>query len=348
MVAGVSRYSDGAITPRTNVFAHKKMLESADPVVVLDLLADVKPMPQKKTQTISFRRPVTLDPVDTPLVEGITPDVTPFRYEGVEGTLEEYGQVLGITDEVQYTHEDPVLMDMSEQAGKNMARTFERLRWGVLRAGTNVFYANGNTRNAVTSELRLDDQRNVCMALQRQYAEPVTKIIRGSVQINTTPVEGGYVAFAHTDLGHDIRRMPGFTPVAQYGNIKPLHPRELGAVEDVRYILSPDLLPFANAGGSQAGYRNSSGSGAADVYPVLYVGMHAYGTVPLRGFESSEPVIIPVDKREKSDPLGQRGYVGWKSWFLCLRLNELWMARLEVLATNPGSGAAHDAYGDGG
>lgn len=340
MVAGVSRYSDGAITPRTNVYAHKKMLESADPVVVLDLFADRKPMPQKKTQTISFRRPVTLDPVDRPLVEGITPDVTPFRYEGVEGTLEEYGQVLGITDEVQYTHEDPVLMDMAEQAGKNMARTFERLRWGVLRAGTNVFYANGSARNQVNTAFTIEDQRRVCMALQRQYAEPITKIIRGSVDINTTPVEGGYVAFAHTDLGHDIRALSGFTPVAQYGNIKPLHPRELGAVEDVRYIVSPDLPPFVAAGGTitaNAFRATGNPNTKADVYPVLFVGMHAYGTVPLRGFESSEPVIIPVDKREKSDPLGQRGYVGWKSWFLCLRLNELWMARLEVAATNPGA-----------
>ena len=337
MVAGVARYSDAGIAPRTNVYAHKKMLESADPVVVLDLLADQKPMPQKKTNTISFRRPVTLEPVDVPLVEGITPDVTPFRFEGVEGTLDEYGQVLGITDEVQYTHEDPVLMEMSKQAGKNMARTFERLRWGVLRAGTNVFYSNGSARSAVNTAMTLDDQRRVCMGLERQYAEPVTEIIRGSVQINTTPVEGGYVAFCHTDLSHDIRSMSGFTPVAQYGNIKPLHPRELGAVEDVRYITSPDLVPFANSGGTASGFRNSSGSGAVDVYPVLFCGMHAYGVVSLRGFEGSEPVIIPVDRREKSDPLGQRGYVGWKSWFLCLRLNELWMARLECAATNPGA-----------
>ena len=336
MVAGVARYADGAITPRTNVYAHKKMLESADPVVVLDLFADVKPMPQKKTQTVSFRRPVTLDPVDTPLAEGITPDVTPFRYEGVEGTLEEYGQVLGITDEVQYTHEDPVLMDMSEQAGKNMARTFERLRWGVLRAGTNVFYANGSQRSAVNTALTLADQRRICMALQRQYAEPITKIVGGSVKINTTPVEGGYVAFCHTDLSHDIRSMAGFTPKAQYGSMKELHPMELGAVEDVRYITSPDLQPHPNAGGTAGGFRNTSGSGSVDVYPCLFVGMHAYGTVPLRGFESSEPIIIPVDKREKSDPLGQRGYVGWKSWFLCMRLNELWMARLECAATEPG------------
>ena len=109
----VTRYSDGGISPRTNVYAAKKMLESADPVIVLDMAADIKPMPKNKTQTVKFRRPQTLDAVTTPLVEGVTPDVTPFRFEDVEGTLQQYGQVLGITDQIADTHEDPVLMEMS-------------------------------------------------------------------------------------------------------------------------------------------------------------------------------------------------------------------------------------------
>ena len=330
----VTRYSDGGISPRTNVYAAKKMLESADPVIVLDMAADIKPMPKNKTQTVKFRRPQTLDAVTTPLVEGVTPDVTPFRFEDVEGTLQQYGQVLGITDQIADTHEDPVLMEMSEQAGKNMGRTFEALRWGVLRAGTNVFYANGSARNGINSALTLGKQRDICMSLETNYAEPITKIIKGSVLINTTPIEGGYLAFCHTHLVHDIRQLAGFTPVAEYGQMRPVHPREIGAVEDVRYIRSPDLPPFAGAGASgTTGFRNNGSN--FDVYPILYVGMHAYGMVPLRGENAMEPAIVPVGRRDKSDPLAQRGYVGWKSWFLCLILNQLWMARLEVAATQP-------------
>ena len=337
-MAEVTRYNDGGISPRTNVYAAKKMLESADPVVVLDIAADVKPMPKNKTQTVKFRRPVTLDPVTTPLVEGVTPDVTPFHFEDVEGKLAQYGQVLGITDQIADTHEDPVLMEMSGQAGKNMGRTFEALRWGVLRAGTNVFYSNGSTRAGLNSALTLGDQRNVCMALETNYSEPITEIIKGSVLINTTPVEGGYIAFCHTHLVHDIRSLAGFTPVAEYGQMKRMHPREIGAVEDVRYIRSPDLPPFLGAGSNvNSGFRGGgTGTTPADVYPILYVGAHAYGMVPLRGENAMEPAVVPVGRREKSDPLAQRGFVGWKSWFLCLILNQLWMARLEVAATQPG------------
>ena len=329
-----TRYSDGGISPRTNVYAAAMMLESADPVVVLDLSADTKPMPKNKTQTVKFRRPVTLEAVTTPLVEGVTPNETPFRFEDVEGRLRQYGQVLGVTDVIQDTHEDPVLMEMSKQAGKNMARTFEALRWGVLRAGTNVFYSNGSARSEVNSKAELSDQRNICQTMAAQYAEPFTEIIRGSVNIGTQPVEGGFVAYCHTNLMNDIREMDGFIPVAKYGNIRPIHAREFGAVEDVRYLVSPDLAPFHDAGGNPSTNSvRSRGSSAADVYPILYCGMHAHGTVPLRGEGAVEPSIVPVNRREKSDPLAQRGYVGWKSWFLHLILNQLWMARLECAAT---------------
>lgn len=330
----IARTRDGGISQRTNVYAAAKMLESAEPVRVLDIAADTKPLPRNKSQTIKFRRPVTLEAVTTPLVEGVTPDVTPFRYEDVEGMVRQYGQLLGITDAIADTHEDPVLMDMSKQCGLNTGRTNEALMWGALRGGTNVFYANGASRMAVNTKLTLQLQRKICMALQAQYAMPLTEVVSGSVKIGTMPIEPGYIAFAHTNVSNDIREIPGFVPCAKYGTQTKLHPREFGAVEDIRYVLSPDLPPFYSAGaGGGTSVRQQNGANA-DIYPILYVGAHAYGTVPLRGRGAMEPAIVPVNQRDKSDPLAQRGYVGSKWWFLCLILNQLWMARAEVAVSD--------------
>ena len=146
---GRTSYTDSGISPRTNVYAASKMLEHQMPIIVLDRFGDSKPMPRNKTSTIKFRRPRVFDAVDTPLKEGVTPTATQFRYEDVEGTLRQYGQVVEVTDHIADLHEDPVLMDASEQCGENIGRTFEALRYGVLRAGTNVNYANGSSRSAV-------------------------------------------------------------------------------------------------------------------------------------------------------------------------------------------------------
>lgn len=331
-----TRSTDAGISQRTTVYAERQMLKHAGPVMVLDKFGQSKPMPKNKSTTIKFRRPVPFTAATTPLVEGVTPTARQFRYEDVEATLKQYGDLVEITDVIEDTHEDPVLNDASRQSGENVGRTMEALTYGVLRAGTNVYFANGTVRTAVNTPVSLSKLRAVKRGLEAQKAQPITRMLDGSVNYGTRAIEAAFIAVCHSDLENDIRNLAGFVPVAEYGSRKPIHERELGSVESMRFITSPDLAPFADAGGTYNGSGTamvSTSGTSADVYPILVFGQEAYGTVPLRGMGSVEPVIIPVNRREKSDPLGQRGYVGWKTYFTAVILNQLWMARLEVAAT---------------
>jgi N4-gp56 family major capsid protein len=328
-----TRYSDAGVSPRTNVYAERKMLEHAQPVIVLNKFGDTKPMPKNKTQKIKFRRPKTFDAATVPLVEGVTPSATQFRYEDVEGTLQQYGMVVEITDQIEDTHEDPVLNDASEQAGENIGRTTETLCWGVVRGGTSVIYTNGTQRTDVNTPISLSKIRAASRALKAQKATMISKILDSSLNYATRAVEAAYVGVAHTDCESDIRNLPGFLPVAEYGSRKPLHDWELGTVENVRFICSPDLEPFRSAGGTPGSMVSANGSNA-DVYPILIFGQHAYGHVPLRGQGAVSPTILRPGVRDKSDPLGQRGYVGWKTWYLSLILNQAWMTRIETAVTD--------------
>jgi N4-gp56 family major capsid protein len=330
------KYNDAGVSPRTNVYAERQMLKHAGPVRILDKFGMLRPMPKNKTQTIKFRRPKVFTAATTPLVEGVTPTATQFSYEDVEVSLKQYGQVVEITDVIEDTHEDPVLNDAATQAGENIGRTMEALDWGVLRAGTNVFYANGAVRTDVNTPVSLNKIRAVVRALKAQKGMKITQILDGSVNFQTKPIEASFVAVHHTNVEADIRNLPGFTPVAQYGSRKPISEYEVGSVEDVRFIASPDLDPIANGGAAKAGSGTtmlSTGGTNADIYPILIMGKEAYGIVPLRGQGSVSPTILRPGVRDKSDPLGQRGYVGWKAWHASLILNQLWMARLEVAVT---------------
>jgi N4-gp56 family major capsid protein len=315
------------------VYAERQMLKYAGPVMVLDKFGLTKEMPKNKGQVIKFRRPNTFSAVTVPLSEGITPSSTQFSYTDVSATLSEYGQVGEITDAIQDTHEDPVLNNLVEQLGDNIGRSIEALTYGVVKAGTNVFYANGAGRSSVNTPISLNKLRAVVKSLKAQKAMMITNVLDSSPNYATRGVEAGYVAVCHTDLEPDIRNLPGFLPVSQYGARKTVHEREFGTVETVRFVTSPDLGAFADAGGAKAGTNGtcvSTTGTSADVYPILIFGKEAYATVPLRGQGAVEPVIIPVDKRDKSDPLGQRGYAGWKTWFVAKILNDNWIARLEV------------------
>jgi N4-gp56 family major capsid protein len=331
-----NQYGSPGLTPRSNVYAARDMLRHAMPVMVLEKFAQTKPMPKNKTETVKFRRPVTFTAATTPLVEGVTPPPVAFRYEDVAATLKQYGQVGSITDKVEDLHEDSVMGDMTKQLGENVGRTREALMWGVVRAGTNVFYANGSVRTDVNTPITLTKQRAVTRALKRQKGVKITSIQDGSVNYKTTPVEAAYCAVAHTDLENDIRNLPGFTPVALYGSRKVLHETEIGCVEDVRYFLSPDLDAFTDAGGTYNGSGTamvSAGGANADVYPIIFFARDAYATVPLKGQGAVEPSIIPVGQKTKDDPLGQRGYAGWKMWWTSVITNDAWLGRLEVAAT---------------
>lgn len=330
----------GDISPRTAAYAYTKMLRHVEPVLVLAKFGQVKSIPKNKSQTVKFRRAIPYDAVAAPLQEGVTPSAKGTRFEDVTVNLLQWGDVRDLTDVIEDTHEDPVLDVMMQLTGEQAGATSEQVIYGVLRGGTSVFFANGANRSAVNTALSLNRQRAVVRTLMRNKARKFTSILGPSVNISTVPIEAAYVAIGHTDLAPDIRSMAGFVPVARYGQMKPLCPEEIGAVEDVRYILTPDLAPFINAGGTPGSSVLSTGGSAADVYPLLFLGQEAFGITPLKNQRMGEgnnlaiqPIVLNPGTPSKSDPLAQRGYVGWKAWFNAVRLNETWMVRLEVAAS---------------
>ena len=215
-------YSASGISQRTTLFAAAQMLSHAEPVSVLSKLGLVKPLPKNKSDTIKFRRPTPFSKVSVPLAEGVTPAVNSMAYEDVNVTLSQWGDLFGITDKIEDTHEDPVLKDMTMLCGEQAQKTLEGIIWGKLVAGTSVYYANGSQRTDVNTTISINDVRKVVRYLQSMKGRKITSILSGSPDFNTTPIEAAYVGFTHTNMQADIRNLPGFVPVSQYGSMKPI------------------------------------------------------------------------------------------------------------------------------
>lgn len=329
----MNKYGD--ISQRTAVYAAVVMLAHAEPIIVLARYGQPKPMPRNKANKVKFRRPIPYTVSTTTLEEGVTPASQEMRYEDVEATLSQYGAVIEISDFVHDLNEDPVLNDSAMLAGEQAAETIELVTWGVLKAGTSVFYgaSTDTARTDVNDPISLSRQRAVTRSLKAQRGKKVSKKVSASPLYGTEPLAPAFFAFGHTDLESDIRDMPNFTPTEKYAGMDP-EPFEIGKVEDVRYILSPVLVPFQAAGSSTLNGMVADDSTNVDVYPIIYIAKEAYGLIPLKGDGAIEPSVLNPDTKSKSDPLGQRGYVGWKTYYTCARLNESWMARMEVGATD--------------
>lgn len=329
----MTRTTYGDISQRTAAYAAKDMLSHAEPILVLSKFGQSKPLPKNKADTIKFRRPIPFALATTPLTEGVTPTSKQMQYEDVTVQIKQYGDVVEITDVVHDLSEDPVLKDSTMLCGEQAGETIETLTWSVIQAGTNVFYANGSSRGAVNTPISLDKQRAVTRSLKANRGKKITSMVSASPNYNTEPVDAAFIAFAHTDMEADIRDMTNFVPTEKYGSMKAL-PYEIGKVEDVRYILSPVLTPILAAGSGTLNGMTSAGGANVDIYPVIYIAKEAYGLVPLKGKGAIKPSVMNPGMPSKDDPLGQRGCVGWKTYFEAVILNETWMARLESGATD--------------
>lgn len=324
-----TRYGD--ISPRTAAYAAAEMLKRGLPHLVLEKFGQSKPLPTSESKTQKFRRYSALSLATTPLTEGVTPSSKQLSHTDVTANLDQYGDVVTITDVVMDTHEDPVLMEAVEILGEQAAQTVETVRFNVLKAGTNVVYANGSTRSDVKTEMTLATQRKATRSLKRQNARAITKVVKSTPSYGTEPVKASFIGLIHPDMESVIRGFDNFIPAEKYGSTTP-YECELGKVDDVRYIYSTIFQPWDNAGGAK-GLMISNGDSSADVYPCLIISQDAYGIIPLKGKTALTPAVVNP-KPTDSDPLGQRGHASWKTMQTAVILNDAWMVRIESAVTD--------------
>lgn len=354
-MAVVTTYGD--ISPAVAAYSVIRMLKRAMPYLHLEKFGQTYPLPTQSTQTAKFRRyflqgaggaagpdngagvngaqtGFSIPVATTPLIEGVTPTGTTLANQDYTVTLGQYGDFITISDVILDTHTDPVLQQATDALGESAAVTVETLRFNVLKAGTNVFYAGAVAgRSSVITAISLADQRRVTTALNRQNAKKITQVVASTAAFNTKSVEASYMAVCHPDLETDLRSLPGFKVVADYGPHTSPFEGEIGSCEQVRYLTSTIIAPYANAGAAVGSSGLvSTNTVNVDVYPILIFARDCYGIVPLKGKSAMTPMVVNP-RPAPGDPLGQRGTVGWKLYTATVILQDAWMGRLEVGST---------------
>ena len=349
----IQNYS--TVASRNLIRAAQGMLEHAQPITVLGDFGTQREMPQNSTDTLVFRRTLPFGAstagttienstryVGTPditasnfvLAEGVTPNSNTISFQDVSVQLQQYGVLFKYSSKTEQLYEDDIPGEMVKLTGETLAEVMELVRYGVLKAGSTVIYANGSSRSAVNTAISLNAIRKAARTLESNRSRRVTSRLAPGVNFGTRAVQPAYVVFCHTDAVSDIRNLPGFTRVEEYGSFKPIHDREVGACEDFRFISSPLLKSFLAAGASVGSSGMLSvGASNVDVYPFIVIGEDAWGQVALKGMSAIKPVVLKASQTNHANPLGQFGYVGASTWFATVRLNDAWMARIEAGVT---------------
>lgn len=325
-----------------------EMLRIAEPCEVLALGCSMKPFPKNKGDNVTYRQVIPTGGATTNantinrwsvtaaahvVTEGVTPAAEALSYRDVNIQLNQYACLYSYTDKVADLHEDDIPADQKKQTAMRMGLVREMIRYGSMKAGTNVQYAGGTTRATVDEAISYNALSLMSRTMMGNHATMKTSILAPGPAYDTSAIEAGFLVFCHTDCEHDIRRLEDFVPVAKYASRKPINENELGSVGRFRFIVSPELAAYADAGAAvgATGLNSTSGSNI-DVYPMIVMAEDAVFDIALN--TNFDVTHIPTSQKTKEDPFGQRGYVGAIFWSAVGVVNNGWMGVIEVGVTN--------------
>lgn len=311
------------IPAEVNNFYDRTLLFRAVPLFIHTKWAQVRDIPRNAgVNVIKFRRYGNLTAATTALSEGITPSGSQLSVTDITATVAQYGDYVTVTDVVDYESQDPVLMEAAEILGDQMGDTLDQLTRDILAAGTNVYYGgNATSRISVDSADTIDAAavKKAVRLLKNNKARRVSRIVEPTTGYNTVPLNAAFIGVCHPNTTFDLKGLSstGWVPVEKYASQKTVMEGEVGALDEVRFIETPNAKVFTGAGAS-----------AIDVYATLIIAQDAYGTTRISG-EAIKNIVKPLGSAGTADPLDQRATSGWKATFVAKILNDAFLVRVE-------------------
>lgn len=332
-MGGIATYSNPS--QATNVLHKKELLKHAGPITCLDKYAKKFELPQNESETLSIDRLVPFGFDSTEATEGVVPEAVGMDYENVQMTIKEYEHLIRVSSKKWRLSEQNAVKDAATLQAEFIMNVNELLAWNEIITGSVVFYdtAAHTARTQVDTAISLGRLRKMTRALDDAKARWFNSINKGGAREGTVPTEASFVGLCHTNMKADVRNLPGFIHVSEKGNGKAL-PYEFGQVEDICFVMTPQLFPIIGGGTVSDGSKINDGSNN-NVYPLMVIGKDSYGSCILAGFDSVKPNIMtgPV---KGADPTGKFVDIGVLWYHVSKILNETWMTRGEFAVTlNP-------------
>ena len=253
----------GEITMSTTSTDQEKFL-SADLIkrsylkLVMGSLCDKVQMKKGSGLTANFVRYKRMGVPLSPITEGTDPANSSFSLDSVTVTLDQWGDIITITDVAELTTSHPLVQQCMELLADNAARVMDREITLVLLAGTNVIYGDGSvaSRTTVTSSMKMSDtllsKARVTMV---NNGAPPKAGPSDAKQVGATGTVFGpqaYVLVAGPEVLEDIMAVStslgSWASVAMYANQKALYSSEVGTWRSFRCVETNFIPRFSILG----------------------------------------------------------------------------------------------------
>lgn len=321
------------LSAEMKTYYEKRLIELAEPELIHDQFGDKYPIPKGNGKTIEFRKFSSLAKATMALTEGVSPDGKNLNVTAMTATVNQYGDVVRLTDMLEMTAIDPIQVQAMKAIASQAGRTLDTITRETLNAGTNVLFApsvSGSTVTATTARanitdkclLRVDDIRRAVLQLRRY---------------NAPKIDGSYVAIVHPDVANDLRSdKDNWIDVVKYKDPEKIYNGEIGTIGGCRIIENTEAKIFTAAGASSG----DSGARKYNVYSTLVFGAGAYAVTEVTG-GGLQYYAKQKGSAGTADPIDQRSTVGWKAIKVAKILVQEYMVRIESSSANESTAVAN-------
>lgn len=260
-------------------------------LVAASICENIK-QPEGAGLTANFVRYQRMSVPMTPLTEATDPNNNSFSLQTVTVTLDQWGDVLTLSDVAQLTAKHPLMQQAMELLTDNAQRVIDREVQLVWMAGTNIIYGDSTatTRAGITSGMKVTDSliHKARITLVNQGAPPRTgpeggiilgeagaggdgaarngaKTGVGSNGGNTILQGQSYVAVTDPNVTGDIMQagtsLGTWVSTAMYNNAKQLYNGEVGTWLGIRWVETNFIPVFQLLGNTTAAVTSGNAFG---------------------------------------------------------------------------------------
>ena len=260
-----------------------------------------------------------------------------FKRKELEGTFEKLGffdeysqEAMDFdTDADLWTHINREMINGASEITEDM------LQIDLINAAGVIKYAGNATSNETVGTddiVTYGDLLRLAIDLDNNRTPKHTKVITGTRMIDTKTVMACRVAYIGTELlptfkaMKDLHNNPAFISVEKYAAGATVLTGEVGAVDQFRIVVVPEMLKWAGAGAVITDAINYDNGLRYDVFPILVVGDESFTTI---GFQTDGKTVKfkithkhpGEETADRDDPYGETGFMSikWYYGFMALR-----------------------------
>nr|DAJ49736.1 MAG TPA: major capsid protein [Caudoviricetes sp.] len=241
MFAEANTQTTGGLSAEMKTYYGMELLENAKPQLVHNQFAATKPLPVGGGKTVEWRKFGAFDKALKPLTEGVTPDGSGISVSYITKELAQYGDYTTVSDLLDLTAIDDVVLEITDRHGSNMGLTLDTVTRNEIQQGKQVIYAPvlgaDGSQTPVLSRSKLTAQ---CKMTSELVAKAATQLKK----MNAPTFDGKYVCIIHPSVAFDLRQDEAWIAAHQYAAATELFSGEIGELHGVRFVETTEAKIF--------------------------------------------------------------------------------------------------------